>query len=127
MTMLCVGLVSRAMSVCVYLTGDHASCGSCKQSYGGCVCIRLATTLHAGLINRAMEGVYLTGNHSLCGSCKESYGGCAYLTGDHDLCQSYNFVCVHVYLTEIDMITCRTLLVQYTGMFVAMVMSKDLR
>ena len=92
----------------MYLTGDHALCGSYKQSYGGCV--------------------YLAGNHALCGSCKQSYGGCAYLTGDHALCQSYTFVCVHVYLTEIDiMITCRTLFVQYTEMFVAMMMSEDLR
>jgi hypothetical protein len=49
--------------VCVYLTGDHASCGSC---------VRLATTLRAGLVSRSRAAervcVYLTGDHVSYGS-----------------------------------------------------------
>ena len=68
--MLRAGLVGRGEGVCASMTGDHASCGSCRQR-GERVCESL------------------TGDHALCGSYTQTEEGgvCTSLTGGHALCK----------------------------------------
>ena len=76
--------------VILRLSGDHASCGSCRQCVMYC-CVCLVTMLRAGIVDsvscnvvsvwrpcfvRVLSTVYhvllcLSGDHALCGSCRQ--------------------------------------------------------
>ena len=92
--------------VILRLSGDHASCGSCRQCVMYC-CVCLVTMLRAGIVDsvscnvvsvwrpcfvRLLSTVYhvllcLSGDHALCGSCRQCHILLC-LSGDHALCGS---------------------------------------
>ena len=54
------------------MTGDHASCGSCREERGESVSLTDSTMLRAGLVGGEERGcVTLTDDHASCGSCKQ--------------------------------------------------------
>ena len=83
-----VRVLSTVCRVILCLSGDRASCGSCRQCIMYC-CVCLVTMLRAGIIDsvscnvvsvwrpcfvRVLSTVYhvllcLSGDHALCGSC----------------------------------------------------------
>ena len=85
-----VRVLSTVCRVILCLSGDHASCGSCRQCVMYC-CVCLVTMLRAGIVDsvscnvvsvwrpcfvRVLSTVYhvllcLSGDHALCGSCRQ--------------------------------------------------------
>ena len=91
-TMLCAGLVDSVCRVLLLLSGDHASCGSCRQCMSCTIvavwqpyfvrvlstvyvvyyCYCLATMLRAGLVDSVCHVLLLlSGDHASCGSCRQ--------------------------------------------------------
>ena len=91
-TMLCAGLVDSVCRVLLLLSGDHASCGSCRQCMSCTIvavwrpcfvrvlstvyvvyyCYCLATMLRAGLVDSICHVLLLlSGDHASCGSCRQ--------------------------------------------------------